>query len=166
MIKVLHSDSLRNMLSDRMDDLIWIFFQFVVCSAITVLSELWCSGSGGWQMRLVELASMRKVFCTDGLLNKLSVQHSIFLQDWLFVHCKNGLFCKNNNPSYIWIIPTPVDCKNRLIAQIGLFYRLSVQHSLFLQNRLFVQCKNNGHKYLKRMYGTYPIYAIDRVSVQ
>ena len=45
-----------------------------------------------------EFVVTSKGFCTDGLLYKLSVQNSLYLQNRLFVHCKNSLFCKNNDP--------------------------------------------------------------------
>ena len=34
-----------------------------------------------------ELAMIQKVFCTDSLLNRLSVQNNLFFQNWLFVQC-------------------------------------------------------------------------------
>lgn len=36
-----------------------------------------------------------KLFCTDGILNKPSVQTTYFcMQHWLFVHCKIAYFAK------------------------------------------------------------------------
>ena len=136
--------------------MIWFEFcsNFVLCSAIVVLSELWCSGSGGWGSCHVELDL--NWWQRERFFAQMAYQISYLCKIAYFckINCINSLFCKNNNPSYIWIIPTPVDCKNSLWYTDSLFYRLLVQHSLFLQNWLFVQCKNNGKEYLRRMYGT------------
>ena len=72
-----------------------------------------------------------RLFCTDSLLNRLSVQNSLFLQNWSFVQCQNRLFYKNNNPLYIGIVDTPVDCKNRLVCKDSLFNKLSLQKNYF-----------------------------------
>ena len=73
----------------------------------------------------------KRLYSIDSLLNRLSVQNSLFLQNLLFVQCQNRLFFKNNNPFYIWIVDTPVDCKNRRVCKDSLFNKLSLQKNYF-----------------------------------